>query len=136
MIHANLESHIPSLIITVIINVRVYFQRRRLCMSLNTKTGPVALAAAASRWLLCLSVRPSVRNGNQNCDDINSRNGDSLLQIASSREVVSILIVGLSCGARNVLSYTRHMVQNFLAFGDSPIISLGRSPKEIGAMHG
>ena len=28
----------------------------------------------------------SVRNGNQNCDGINSRNGDSLLRISSLRQ--------------------------------------------------
>ena len=42
--------------------------------------------------------------------------------------VVSVLIVTLSYGARNVLSYTRHMMQNSLAFRDSPIIPLRRSP--------
>ena len=42
-------------------------------------------------------------------------------------ELVSVLIVGLSFGARNVLSYTRRMMQNFLAFRDSPIIPLRRS---------
>ena len=47
------------------------------------------------------------------------------------REIVSVLIVGLSYGARNVLSYTRGMMQNFLAFRDSPIIPLRRSPREI-----
>ena len=31
-------------------------------------------------------------------------------------------------GARNVLSYTRHMMANFLAFRDSPIIPLRRLP--------
>ena len=39
----------------------------------------------------------------------------------------SVLIVGLSYGARNVLSYTRREMQNFLAFRDSPIKPLGRS---------
>ena len=44
--------------------------------------------------------------------------------------LVSVLIVGLSYGARNVLSYTKHMLQNCLAFRDSPIIPLRRSPRE------
>ena len=44
------------------------------------------------------------------------------------REIVSVLIVGLFYGARNVLSYTRHKIQNVLAFIDSPIIPLRRSP--------
>ena len=42
--------------------------------------------------------------------------------------VVSVLIVTLSYGARNVLSYTKHMMQNSLAFRDSPLIPLRRSP--------
>ena len=42
--------------------------------------------------------------------------------------IVSVLIVGQSYGARNVLSYNQCMMQNFLAFRDSPIIPLGRSP--------
>ena len=42
---------------------------------------------------------------------------------------MSVLIVGLVCyRARNVLSYTRHIMQNYLAFRDSPIIPLRRSP--------
>ena len=41
---------------------------------------------------------------------------------------VSVLIVGLSYEARNVLSYTRRRMQNFLAFRDSPIIPLRRLP--------
>ena len=40
--------------------------------------------------------------------------------------LVSVLIVGLSYGARNVPSFTRHMMQN--AFIDSHIIPLRRSP--------
>ena len=40
--------------------------------------------------------------------------------------LVSVLIVGLSYRARNVLSYTRH-VMHFLGFRDSPIILLRRS---------
>ena len=44
------------------------------------------------------------------------------------RPRVSVLTVGLSYGARNILSYTRHMMQNFLPFRDSPIIPLRRSP--------
>ena len=39
----------------------------------------------------------------------------------------SVFLVGLSYGARNVLPHTRHMMQNFLALGDSPIIPLRRS---------
>ena len=42
--------------------------------------------------------------------------------------LVSVLIVGLSYGARTVLSYTRRMMLNFLAFRDSHIIPLRRSP--------
>ena len=42
--------------------------------------------------------------------------------------VVSVLIVGLSYGARNVLSHTRCMMENFLAFRDCPIIPLRHSP--------
>ena len=38
--------------------------------------------------------------------------------------LVSVLMVGLSYGARNVLSYTRHIRQNFLAFRDSLIKTL------------
>ena len=41
--------------------------------------------------------------------------------------IASILIVGLSYGARNVLSYTRGMMQSFIAFQDSPTIPLRRS---------
>ena len=46
--------------------------------------------------------------------------------------VVSVLMVGLSYGARNVtmynvLSYARRMMQNSPAFRDSPIIPLRRS---------
>jgi len=41
---------------------------------------------------------------------------------------VSVLIVGLFYGARNLLSYTRRMMQNFLSFRDSPIIPLRCSP--------
>ena len=44
--------------------------------------------------------------------------------------LVSVLIVGLSYGAGNVLSYNRHMFQEFLAFRDSPIIPLRRSPSD------
>ena len=46
------------------------------------------------------------------------------------KKVVSVLIVGLSYGARNILSYTRHMMHNFLPFRDSPIIPLRRSPRK------
>ena len=46
----------------------------------------------------------------------------------SHRVIVSILIVRLSYGARKVLSYTRHKMQNFLAFRDHPIIPLRCSP--------
>ena len=42
-------------------------------------------------------------------------------------QIVTVLIVGLSYGARNVLLYTRSMMQNFLAFRDSPTIPLRRS---------
>ena len=45
-----------------------------------------------------------------------------------SRSLVSVLIVGLSYGTRNVLSYTRCMMQHFLAFRDSPITLSRRSP--------
>ena len=51
-----------------------------------------------------------------------------LNELRRQRHLVSILTVGLSYGDRNVLSYTRHMMQNFLAFRDSPIIPLRRSP--------
>ena len=44
--------------------------------------------------------------------------------------IMIVLIAVLSYGARNVLSYTRHMMQNFLAFRDSPIIPLRRSPED------
>ena len=44
--------------------------------------------------------------------------------------LVSVLIIGLSYGARNVLSYTGHMMQSFLAFRDSPVIPLRRSPSD------
>ena len=40
---------------------------------------------------------------------------------------MSVFIVGLSYGARNILLYTRRMMQNCLAFKDSPIIPLRRS---------
>ena len=43
--------------------------------------------------------------------------------------LVSVLIVGLSYGAKNILSYTRGMMQNFLEFRDNPIIPLRRSPQ-------
>ena len=42
--------------------------------------------------------------------------------------LVGVLIVGSSYGARNVLSYARRMMQNFLAFRDYPMTSLRRSP--------
>ena len=42
---------------------------------------------------------------------------------------MSVLIVGLSYGARSVLSCTRCMMHNFLAFRDNLIIPLRRSPK-------
>ena len=38
------------------------------------------------------------------------------------RYAVSVLMVGLSYGARNILSYAGHMTQIFLAFIGSPII--------------
>ena len=43
--------------------------------------------------------------------------------------LVSVLIVGLAYGARNVIpyTYTGCMMQHFLAFRDSPIIPLRRS---------
>ena len=44
------------------------------------------------------------------------------------KHLVSVLIVGLSYGARNVISYTRRLMQNFLACRDSPIIPLRRLP--------
>ena len=34
-------------------------------------------------------------------------------------------------GAMNIPSYTRHMMQNCVAFRDSPIIPLGRSPGDV-----
>ena len=51
-----------------------------------------------------------------------------LEEFSKSKSIVSVLIVGPSYGARNVLSYTRRRIQNFLAFRDSPIIPLRRSP--------
>ena len=42
---------------------------------------------------------------------------------------MSVFIVGLSQGARNVLPYTKRMMQNFLSFRVCPIIELRRSPK-------
>ena len=42
--------------------------------------------------------------------------------------VVSVLMKGLSYVARNVLSYTRFMMQRFLSLRDSPIIPLRRLP--------
>ena len=45
---------------------------------------------------------------------------------AHSTEIVSVLVVGLSYGARNVLSYTRCVMENFLSFRDGPIILLRR----------
>ena len=42
------------------------------------------------------------------------------------KHLVSVLIVGLSYGARNVISYTRRLMQNFLACRNSPIIPLRR----------
>ena len=53
-----------------------------------------------------------------------------LEEFSKSKSIVSVLIVGPSYGARNVLSYTRRRIQNFLAFRDSPIIPLRRSPLE------
>ena len=41
-------------------------------------------------------------------------------------------MVGLSYEARNVLSHTRPMMQIFLAYRDSPIIPLRRSPFKKG----
>ena len=43
--------------------------------------------------------------------------------------IASVIIVGLFYGARNVLSFTRRIMQNFLALRDSPIIPLRRSPE-------
>ena len=40
------------------------------------------------------------------------------------RNLVRVLIVGLSHGDRNVLAYTRRMMQNFLSFRDNPILPL------------
>ena len=48
-----------------------------------------------------------------------------------SLPLVSVIIVGLSYGARNVLSYTRGMMQNFLEFRDSPLIPLRRWPPTL-----
>ena len=45
--------------------------------------------------------------------------------------VVSVLVAGLSCGVRDVLSYTRHRMQHFILFRDSPIIPLRRSPQTV-----
>ena len=44
------------------------------------------------------------------------------------RSLVRVLIVTLSYGARNVLSFTRSKMTNFLAFRDNPMITLRRSP--------
>ena len=74
------------------------------------------------RWLSRLSISLSLARllqvifrGRRKCEHL------SLL--------VSVLIVGLSYGARNVLplSYGRRMMQNFLAFRESSIILLIRS---------
>ena len=46
-------------------------------------------------------------------------------------KIASVFIVGLPYGARNVISCTRHMIQHFLAFRDSPTIPLRRSPKAL-----
>ena len=46
----------------------------------------------------------------------------------SSDKLVSVLIVGLSYEARNVLSYTECKMQKLVAFRYSPIIPLRRSP--------
>ena len=52
-------------------------------------------------------------------------------RIREPRSLVSVLIVGLSYGARNVISSTRCMMQHFLAFRDSPIIPLRRTPPTL-----
>ena len=46
----------------------------------------------------------------------------------------SVLTIGLSYGAKNVLSYTRRLTSNVLAFRDSPIIPLRRSPSDLRAV--
>ena len=53
------------------------------------------------------------------------------LKPSFKKGIMSVLIVGVSYGARNVLFNNRRMVQNFLAFRDSHIIPLRRSPTEI-----
>ena len=63
--------------------------------------------------------RPADAEGHQGAQAAQAR-------LRSAQYVVSVLIVGLSYGARNVLSYTRHRMQHFLAFRDSPIIPLRR----------
>ena len=56
----------------------------------------------------------------------------SFIQVSDDTLVarpVSVLIVGLSYGARNVLSYIRYMIQNVLAFKDGSNIPIRRSPQ-------
>ena len=47
-----------------------------------------------------------------------------------------VFMVGLSYGARNVLSYTRHIRQNVLAIRDTPIIPLRRLTAEMTTLSG
>ena len=53
----------------------------------------------------------------------------SAAHLLTFHPLVSVLIVGLSSGARNVPCYTRHIMQNFRTFRDSPVIPLRRSPR-------
>ena len=46
----------------------------------------------------------------------------------TARPQVSVLIVGLSYGTRNVVSYTTCTMKIFLSFRDRPFIPLRRSP--------
>ena len=86
--------------------------------------------AAPRRWLPCPSALSITIESNQKSIQL-------LLAIAPhfgtdqqvswefrplTQQVASVFIVGLSYEARNVLSNTRLLLQNFLAFRDSPVL--------------
>ena len=107
-------------------------RRRTRCTHLDRAA---AAAAAEAAWSadpssLLSSLPPSPSIGLRTPPQVASPR--MLLLVAPSLpfhdDLVSVLMARVSYGARNVLSYTRHRIQNFLTFRDSPIIPLRCSP--------
>ena len=73
-----------------------------------------------SGWLASFPPAASSVGNDSTSLPKNFLDADLSLSYFALDSLVSVLIVGLFYGAKNVLFYTRCMMQHFLAFRDSP----------------